>query len=122
MCFGDDARNSYGIPKFPYKEGETVFNIIKRVITTPRFEEVGSNTYVKSWVFLFNGMPIGYITHKPNEIIIKAFVQIIPSRKLGEITKFYFDGVRNEDLRKYLNKHGIKQKRPSIIEFFKFSF
>ncbi len=76
-------------------------------MTTPRFEEVGSNSYLKSWVFLFNGRPIGYITHKENEVIIKSFVKTIPSETSHKNAKFYFDGVLNENLHEYLNKHGI---------------
>ena len=107
MGAGDDAMNSYGIPPFDYKENEGVLEVIKRVIITPRFLEVGSNHYIKNWVFLVNNKPVGYVMHTTNEIRIRALTRLIPLTKDGETTEFHFESMLNENVEKYLRKHGI---------------
>lgn len=115
MGMADEAINSSGIPPFPYKKKESVLGIIYRVMGTERFTEIGSNYYIKSWVFLFNDQAVGCVTHRKNEITIKAFIDNLPELKSKETAKFYFEGILNKELEEYLSAHGIKQITPNKL-------
>ena len=102
--FADDAKNSYGIPKFSYQAGENVLEVMRRVMRTDRFRELGRH----SWIFLINDSPHGYILYSVTEFTVKALIQNLPEAKLNKELDFYFKQVASWDLARDLKEeHGI---------------
>ena len=82
---------------------------------TPRFTEIGNKYYQKSWVFLFNETPLGYITNTAIKSTVTALVDRLQEIDQNENVRFHFESVLNENLAMYLQNRGVRRSQASIL-------
>ena len=110
LCMADDICNAYGVSDFSYENNEEVLSLINRIMSLDGFTEIGNNRYKDSWVFLFDGKPIGCITHKENKMTIRAFFKTLPPTEKDTKISFHFERVEDNKLVEFLINNGMHPK------------